>query len=156
MGGAVNMAFRFIHNQGLPTAECVAYHSADGTTRACPTECDDGSELKLTKGPSDPDMVCVGEKWIKDAIYTNGPIATQFEVYEDFVVYSGGIYQHVYGQFFGNHAVSILGYGEENGVKYWFVRNTWGEEWGENGYFRYIRGVDEGGFEDECYTIKFD
>jgi C1A family cysteine protease len=41
-----------------------------------------------------------------------------------------------------NHAVVIVGYGtSDDGTKYWLIRNSWGEEWGESGYFRLIRGT---------------
>ena len=44
-----------------------------------------------------------------------------------------------------NHAVVIVGWGfdEETNTKYWVWANTWGKNWGENGFFRLQRGTDE-------------
>jgi hypothetical protein len=42
-----------------------------------------------------------------------------------------------------DHSILLVGYGEENGVKYWIGMNTWGEKWGENGYFRILRGEND-------------
>ena len=79
----------------------------------------------------------------------NGPIAVSFEVYDDFLHYKGGIYQHtgLEDKFnpweITNHVVLVVGYGEENGTPYWIVKNSWGTSWGEDGFFRILRGADE-------------
>jgi len=52
-----------------------------------------------------------------------------------------------------NHAVAIVGYGVENGIKYWTVRNSWSSTWGEDGYFRIQRGVNKCGIEQYTYGI---
>lgn len=46
---------------------------------------------------------------------------------------------------FVNHSIVILGWGfdEETQTKYWICANSWGKEWGENGFFRIIRGVND-------------
>jgi cathepsin B len=76
------------------------------------------------------------EKSVKLEIMKNGPVSAAFEVYEDFLAYTGGIYHHVTGQGVGGHAVKLIGWGEENGVKYWLLVNSWNPSWGENGTFR--------------------
>lgn len=48
------------------------------------------------------------------------------------------------------HDVSIVGYGVEDGNKYWLVRNSWGTHWGESGFFRVCRGVNNIAIESDC------
>ncbi|VDM84513.1 unnamed protein product [Strongylus vulgaris] len=52
-------------------------------------------------------------------------------------------YSHSAGESQGGHAVKIIGWGVENGVKYWLISNSWNTDWGENGLFRILRGSNE-------------
>jgi len=80
-------------------------------------------------------------------ISTNGPVEGSFTVYEDFPTYKTGVYQHLTGGQLGGHAIRILGYGEEDGTKYWLVANSWNETWGDHGYFKILRGSNHCGIE---------
>ncbi|EYB95942.1 hypothetical protein Y032_0154g2957 [Ancylostoma ceylanicum] len=86
---------------------------------------------------------------IQRDILKNGPVVAAFTVYEDFMHYKGGIYKHTAGDEQGGHAVKIIGWGSENGVPYWIIANSWNSDWGENGFFRMIRGEDDCGIEED-------
>jgi C1A family cysteine protease len=64
---------------------------------------------------------------MKQFIYDFGPVFVAFDVYDSFFNYRGGVYNGCYGNRNGGHAVLITGFGEENGVKYWIAKNSWGE-----------------------------
>jgi cathepsin B len=83
-------------------------------------------------------------------IFQNGPIESAFDVYEDFLTYKSGVYQYTTGSYLGGHAIKILGWGVESGTPYWLVANSWNPNWGDNGYFKILRGQDECGIEDEA------
>ena len=61
-------------------------------------------------------------------------------VYSDFPAYKSGIYAHSNGTLLGGHAVKVIGWGTEAGVDYWTVANSWNTWWGEEGFFRIVRG----------------
>ena len=48
------------------------------------------------------------------------------------------------------HDISVVGYGEEDGNKFWLVRNSWGTHWGEEGFFRVCRGTNNIAIESDC------
>jgi len=49
-----------------------------------------------------------------------------------------------------DHAVTIVGYGEDRGRKYWKIKNSWSNEWGEKGYMRLCRECGRNGKTGEC------
>jgi len=55
-----------------------------------------------------------------------------------------------------DHAVLIVGYGTENNVPYWIVKNSWSDSWGEDGYFRIIRGQGKCGINTAVTTSCID
>ncbi|WNE40194.1 MAG: hypothetical protein GBAus27B_000261 [Mycoplasmataceae bacterium] len=52
-----------------------------------------------------------------------------------------------------NHPVLLIGYGVENGVPYWLVKNSWGENWGLKGYLKISQEHDCGLTKDVSYPI---
>jgi len=66
------------------------------------------------------------------------------------VNYTGGIFNDTTGDTEIDHIVSVVGYGVEGGVPYWHVRNSWGTFWGEEGFFRIVRGTNNLAIEEAC------
>lgn len=89
---------------------------------------------------------------MQSEIISRGPIACSIDV-NSFLRYNytGGVYVNTTVVNETNHVVSIVGWGiDENGTKFWNVRNSWGSYWGEKGYFRIIRGINSLNIESHC------
>jgi len=73
---------------------------------------------------------------IKTAVMT-APVAVAFFVYDDFHWYGGGCYDHADDSVGSNHAVLITGWDDDmcDGEGAWRVKNSWGTNWGDDGYF---------------------
>lgn len=91
-----------------------------------------------------------GEAAMMQEIYQRGPIACGCAVPESLETYTGGIYHDKTGDTNIVHDISVVGWGVENGVKYWTVRNSWGSHFGEDGFFRVIRGINNIAIESDC------
>lgn len=91
---------------------------------------------------------------IRNEIFKRGPCTSGMIVYEDFIDWEGDeIYEYdKKSEKVGGHAIVIMGWGEENGKKYWIVRNSWGEDWGDKGYCRILRGVNHCEIEENVFV----
>lgn len=79
------------------------------------------------------------------ALYQHGPIAIGFDAEYDLLDYRSGVFTStVCGNSIEavNHAVVAVGYGIENGMDYWIIKNSWSPFWGDQGYFKMQRGVN--------------
>lgn len=171
-GGFPGMAWRYWVHSGLVSGGsygsdqgCRPYeiapceHHVNGTrpsceeggkTPHCTKKCREGYKIAYGKDKhygSKSYSIKRNPELIQAEIYANGPVEGAFSVYEDFVNYKSGVYQHVSGSMLGGHAIRILGWGEENSTPYWLVANSWNSDWGDNGYFKILRGKDECGIE---------
>ncbi|KAF2355307.1 Peptidase C1A propeptide [Trinorchestia longiramus] len=81
----------------------------------------------------------IRQKEILNELSSNGPMEGTFTVYEDFLHYKSGVYQHVYGSAVGGHAVKVIGYGVEEDVPYYLCSNSWNYDWGMGGFFKIAR-----------------
>lgn len=126
--------------------------SGDSNTPKCSKSCDANSTYgvsysqDLHKG-SKSYTIASTEKAIQTDILANGPIEVSFNVYEDFLTYSSGVYVHKTGSYLGGHAVKMVGWGIENGTPYWICVNSWNNSWGDNGTFKIKRGGNQCGIE---------
>ena len=92
------------------------------------------------------------EKNIRDNIYKWGPVASAIKLYPDFHTFdTKKIYEwDGQGPSIGGHAIEIVGWGIEDKKKFWIVKNSWGVEWGDGGFFRIARGNNMCEIEANC------
>jgi cathepsin B len=119
-------------------------------TPACVKKCQDGYpvDYKSDKRKGTAYRVAKDVKQIQQEIITNGPVEASYTVYSDFPSYKSGVYVKHSTQQLGGHAVKIIGWGNEGGIPYWLIANSWNEDWGLKGFFKIRRGTDECGIED--------
>ena len=131
-GGQPDSAFKYMINNGQCTEASYPYKA--GTTKTA------GSCQKCTGAPvhfsgcydvTPKDQVSLMAAVAKQPVVIAIEADTRY-----FQSYSGGILDSASCGEKIDHAIEIIGYGTENGVDYWNVRNSWGPSWGESGYIR--------------------
>ena len=145
-GGAMEKSFKYLLETGVCLEKNYPYEERDEL------ECRKKEENDIVKVKSFQ-FISEKEEEMKIALYKFGPLAGAINSYP-LMFYSNGIYQPSFSWFCPpmiNHAIVIVGYGVENGVKYWKVKNSWGSDWGEDGYFRLVRGEEACGI--NVYTL---
>ena len=147
-GGWMHQAYDYVlQNGGLQLSSSYPYFSAEGST------CKQNS-AKNVKGLLSS-YVRIDEhdnhhimRALEHAVVPSAVDAS------DLSFYSSGVYDNKECRSDINHAIVIVGYGQDaNGTKYWKIRNSWGNYWGENGYFKLLR--HEGRAEGICGITQY-
>ncbi|XP_038680852.1 ervatamin-B [Tripterygium wilfordii] len=136
-GGYMEKAFEFIkRNGGLTTEDNYPYK---GTNDACNQIENEDHAATITGYEKVP---ANDEKSLQAAV-AQQPVSVAIDAASpEFMLYAGGVFNgHCGNQL--NHGVAAVGYGEDNGEKYWLVKNSWGTAWGESGYVRMLRDFND-------------
>ncbi|KAL0919811.1 hypothetical protein M5K25_011932 [Dendrobium thyrsiflorum] len=161
-GGYPISAWRYFVNHGVVTEECDPYFDQigcdhPGCTPVYPTpQCMKKCHVKNLLWEENKRFSVNAYRINNDVhdimaeVYQNGPVEVAFTVYEDFAHYKSGVYRHIIGDVLGGHAVKLIGWGtSEQGEDYWLLANQWNRNWGDDGYFKILRGTNECGIEED-------
>ncbi|XP_071356509.1 cathepsin K-like isoform X1 [Trachinotus anak] len=134
-GGYISKAFKYvIRNGGVDSEKFYPYEHQNGKCRY---------SVKGKAGYcSDLHILPSGdERALQAAVASVGPVAVAVNaMLPSFQHYRGGLYNvPACNPRFTNHAVLVVGYGTDRGQDYWLVKNSWGTEWGEEGFIRLAR-----------------
>lgn len=134
-GGLMDYAFEFIIKNGGIDSE------ADYPYRASDNMCDSNRKnAHFVTIDGYEDVPENDEESLKKAV-ANQPVSVAIEAGgREFQLYQSGVFTGRCGTNL-DHGVVAVGYGTENGIDYWIVRNSWGPKWGESGYIRMERNV---------------
>jgi len=143
-GGEMDDAFKYvIKNGGLCSETEYPYKGVDGkcASSTCGTKYDPISSYSdVTKRDESALLTAAAAGCVSVAIE-----ADQFA----FQYYSSGVLDGTCGTSL-DHGVLVVGYGTLNSQEYWKVKNSWGTDWGENGYVLICRNCNKNGDQGEC------
>ncbi len=152
-GYYADKALDFIQESGVPDETCFPYQNSDQISMDA--VCSDW-EQRLVRISTWSFLTThvTNDTLIKLALLEN-PVLTYMTIYSDFKAYKSGVYKHLYGNRIGGHDVVIVGWDDnppEGGSGCWIVKNSWGNGWGEDGFFR----IHYGDCQIGTYTIDVD
>ncbi|MCX7943456.1 MAG: C1 family peptidase [Deltaproteobacteria bacterium] len=152
-GGSQLFAANYIKSNGITDEACFPYIAQEGD---CKDKC---SNPKIFEKIKDAGMVgffsIASENDIKAALIKYGPIPTSMKVYSDFYAYRGGVYQRSSNsREEGWHAIVFVGWDDSKNA--WLCKNSWGEDFGEKGYFWIKKGDSYIGWGTEYIIYKDD
>lgn len=135
-GGLPDNGFHYVMDMELCSEEDYAYTGERGS---CSTDmCESVVTLSGCVDVASGDQV-----GLKQAV-AQQPVAIAIQA-DQFVFqhYTGGVITDASCGTELDHAVLIVGYGTEDGLDYWLVKNSWGASWGDNGYVKILRTDSE-------------
>lgn len=143
-GGSPAGALNYIMTTGIVTEDCFPYTAQDDPCSLCVDYLDKISSIASWGYVT---QLTVDEAAVIAALQ-DGPLVGYMEVYSDFSSYTGGIYAPVPSATpVGEHGIVIVGYNDDGVDRYWICKNSWGTNWGDNGYFNIRMG--------ECMVGKY-
>lgn len=125
-------ALDYAKDKGIPDEECFSYEDHDLNC----SPCDDRAD-RLVKVGRWQEIINIDER--KEWLDKKGPLVACMAVFRDFFSYLNGVYRPVSNELVGYHAVSCIGYSEEE--ECWICKNSWSEDWGDKGFFKLGYGV---------------
>jgi len=135
-GGLPANAYQYVQEAGLEPYSVYPYASGEGESGSCEYQ----QESVLVKIS---DYTTIGsEQQAQSYLRSHGPLSVCVDA-ESWQYYTGGIIttESDCGSSI-DHCVGVTGYGTESGVSFWWVRNSWGTDWGQNGYLQVESGAD--------------
>jgi len=161
-GATAELAMEWVLQNGCDTEDVVPYTGRDGQCGKTAGAAGAANDMSLilsgvSDGPSASGAAAFGMTgWetlpknkyepLLRALAERGPVAVSVAA-DSWFDYDAGVFNGCSKDAVIDHAVTAIGYGTDNGEKYWMIQNSWGADWGEEGHIRLQRHDSE---DDHC------